>query len=482
MSSSSESSDDSDVYAPGLLDDPEMVLGRHRTVMIGDAETGPILTSSIQFVKPALLKAELNKQFRERFDGWEPPKGARKYIGAKVVNGNYVLMDPTEEHDDQSYERSSQRKRQGSVGSVSNDSEAPKDKIEVIRMPPSLTLSKIRSLKRQALLAAVKAKLEIGTVALACVYFERLCLDCRVDKSNRRIVFAACLLLAMKLNEPNVGLVTYHDAGESGSDDDDEVKDLQFLIRPNKRSSNMFASLLLFFTQDWSLSLKSLFDTEWAVFAALGFSLHASPAQVAFHFKRLMKTLEWNPLDYLGKTMYGQWQKALGDEEERRAKRERRHEARRKRKEEKLLNLHIEIEQEYRRKNERHPSSDNETTPKKSKEKESPAENQTAKKKIGIERRIKLFNRFARPVKRSVSQERMADMQNTDRLAATAHEPAPRRRSTGIHFSPSMPAISSAFSVETGITAIDVPLQSNDSDGASSIGSQNESYKAGIII
>lgn len=237
LSSSSESSEDSDVYAPGLLDDPNMVLGRHRTVMIGDAVTGPIVSSSIQFVKPALLKEELNKQFRERFDGWEPPKSARKYIGAKVIQGNYVLMDPAEEHDDQSYEQR-RRKRQESLGSVNSfSSDGPQEK--VIRMPPSLTLSKIRSLKRQALSAAVKAKLEIGTVALACVYFERLCLDCRVDKSNRRIAFAACLLLAMKLNEPNVGLVTYHDADESGSDDD--VSTLQYLIRPNKRSSNMCA-------------------------------------------------------------------------------------------------------------------------------------------------------------------------------------------------------------------------------------------------
>ena len=77
-SSSSSSSEDS--YTPGLLDDPGMVLGRHRNVMIGDRVTGPIVSSTIQFVKPAVLKAELNKQFRERFDGWEPPKRDRKSV------------------------------------------------------------------------------------------------------------------------------------------------------------------------------------------------------------------------------------------------------------------------------------------------------------------------------------------------------------------------------------------------------------------
>jgi hypothetical protein len=70
----STSSDESDAYVPGFLDDPEMVQGRHRHVMIGDRVTGCFVSSTIQFVKPVELKADLNKQFRERFDGWEPPK------------------------------------------------------------------------------------------------------------------------------------------------------------------------------------------------------------------------------------------------------------------------------------------------------------------------------------------------------------------------------------------------------------------------
>jgi hypothetical protein len=236
-----------DTYVAGLLDDPGMVQGRHRNVMIGDRGTGPIVSSTIQFVKPKLLKADLNKQFRERFDGYEPPISQRKFIGAKVVDGMYTLMDPTQEKGVEDDEGSSNKKNEddeddaadattvgtlttgattASVGSKSNtprshrrrgstssmslstgggnssiDGGTGEGGTETIRMPPSLTLSKIRSLKRQALAAAVQAKLEISTVALAIVYFERLCLDCRVDKSNRRLSFAACLLLAIKLNE-----------------------------------------------------------------------------------------------------------------------------------------------------------------------------------------------------------------------------------------------------------------------------------------
>ena len=228
----SDDAEGEDTYRAGLLDDPEMVQGRHRNVMIGDRGTGPIVLSTIQFVKPKFLKADLNKQFRERFDGYEPPVSQRKYIGAKVIDGMYTLMDPTQmtgEDDDNDDDTTgantvgtpttgtttpaarSHRKRSstssislsttGDGGGGSCDGGGEGEGKENIRMPPSLTLSKIRSLKQQALAAAVKAKLEISTVALAIVYFERLALDCRVDKSNRRLSFAACLLLAIKINE-----------------------------------------------------------------------------------------------------------------------------------------------------------------------------------------------------------------------------------------------------------------------------------------
>lgn len=73
----STSSDESVAYVPGFLDDPEMVQGRHRHVMLGDRVTGCIVSSTIQFVNPIELKADLNRQFRDRFDGWEPPKVCR---------------------------------------------------------------------------------------------------------------------------------------------------------------------------------------------------------------------------------------------------------------------------------------------------------------------------------------------------------------------------------------------------------------------
>mmetsp|Transcript_20087 Transcript_20087/g.47121 ORF Transcript_20087/g.47121 Transcript_20087/m.47121 type:complete len:964 (+) Transcript_20087:1-2892(+) len=381
-----------DTYIAGLLDDPKMVQGRHRNVMIGDRGTGPIVSSTIQFVKPKLLKADLNKQFRERFDGYEPPISQRKFIGAKVVDGIYTLMDPTQEKDDdgsnskkneddeddatdfntvgtsgtpttgatnvsvgtKSSNPRAYRRRQGSTSSISLSTVGGGGSIdggtgegtETIRMPPSLTLSKIRSLKQQALAAAVRAKLEISTVALAIVYFERLCLDCRVDKSNRRLSFSACLLLAIKINEPHVGVIaTKAVVNPTSSKKSKATQRIQSLIRTSKKSSTMFASLLEFFTQEWNISLKHLFAAEWGVFAALQFRLKAKPSDVAFHFRRLMKTLGYDPRRYLGSQAYGNWQGALAEEGFRRQEWEARIELRRQRKEnKKLKQLRREIE------------------------------------------------------------------------------------------------------------------------------------------
>ena len=246
---SSIDSNEDDEYIPGYLDHPDMVQGKHRHIITGDKIIGPIISSTIQFVQPADLKADLNKQFRERFDGYEPAKTRRRFIGAQIVDGVYTLIDSSEESRESQDDDDEDPRRKLSVTSSS----------EIIRMPPSLTLSKIRNIKQQALVACVNANVEVSTVALACVYFERLCLDCRVDKSNRRISFAACLLLAYKLNEPHVAIVNTQVHNE---EEESKLSTMSFAKRTTK-SSNIFALLLDFFTQEWELSLERLFASEW---------------------------------------------------------------------------------------------------------------------------------------------------------------------------------------------------------------------------
>jgi len=188
-----------------------------------------------------------------------------------------------------------------------------------------------------------------------------------VDKSNRRLSFAACLLIAAKINEANVEIA--HDENTSAVASTSNNLDgrgigrgrgngglagggalrrrgasvLQPCYRPTKKHGTVFASLLEFFTHEWSLSVKAIFEAEWGVFAALEFSLHATPSQVQFHFKRLMKALDESPLNYLGEEMYSQWQDTLRDECLRTEKSVERREARRRHKDAKLIELKKEL-------------------------------------------------------------------------------------------------------------------------------------------
>ncbi len=259
----------------------------------------------------------------------------RKYIGAAIVDGAYKLMDKTEPivevSDDDERGSNDEGRRRKRKNSSSRD-------LENLHMPPSLTLSKIRKLKRSALLACVNAKIEVSTMALACVYFERLALDCRVDKSNRRLTFATCLLIAIKINESNVKIVHEESSKES------KRGVLKSWIKP-RQDYDFFSSLFTFFTHEWGLSLKQIFAAEWGTFSALGFRLHASPSDVSFHFKRLMKALEWSPLDYLGQEMYDYWQDAVATEQIMKEKRAHRKARRKKRKEKQILRLQRELEQ-----------------------------------------------------------------------------------------------------------------------------------------
>lgn len=124
------------MYDPSILDDPDMNHGSHKFVLgiiimlslslplhyiyyyyhplllEKNATTGPIISSIILFVTDKALKDDLNEQFRETHSN----------------------------------------------------------------LPPSLTLSKIRNVKKATLVLCQKLDFEIATIALAVISFERLCL------------------------------------------------------------------------------------------------------------------------------------------------------------------------------------------------------------------------------------------------------------------------------------------------------------------
>lgn len=182
----------------------------------------------------------------------------------------------------------------------------------------------------------------IEFILLLSTYHPILCDRSQVDKSNRRLSFAASLLLAAKVNEANSMIAFEAPVSESTSTRQNIIESF---VKPSSKSTKIFDSLVVFFTHDWSLSLKELFAAEWIVFTALGFSLKARPSEVAFHFKRLLRVLEWDARSYLGTEMFRQWQNSLVDESLQRERRELRRERLIKKKDRKLLRLQRKLHQ-----------------------------------------------------------------------------------------------------------------------------------------
>ena len=217
-------------YDPDLIDDPEMIHGAAKYVSRGDIKTGPIIASVILFTNPAELKQSLNEQFREKHQ----------------------------------------------------------------ELPPSLTLSKIRKLKKTLLLICMKLDMEISTVALACVYFERLCIKGWVNKPNRRLCMAASFLLAYKYNEASI---SGQDEFDNNNDEENEEN-----IEGQQRNTKL-DSFIEFVDHEWNISKSQLIDAEFGCFVELDFALHVPSNHVIVMCTRLLKLIHMKLRDHLGDEM-----------------------------------------------------------------------------------------------------------------------------------------------------------------------------------
>ncbi|XP_063315665.1 CDK5 and ABL1 enzyme substrate 2 [Pelobates fuscus] len=122
-----------------------------------------------------------------------------------------------------------------------------------------LTLSKIRSLKREMRNMAAECNLEPVTVAMSYVYFEKLVLQGKVNKQNRKLCAGACVLLAAKI---------------SSDFKKPELKHLLDKLEERFRTNRL-----------------DLVGFELTVLVAMELALYLPEAQVLPHFRRLTKQM-----------------------------------------------------------------------------------------------------------------------------------------------------------------------------------------------
>ncbi|KAF7654287.1 hypothetical protein LDENG_00071920 [Lucifuga dentata] len=122
-----------------------------------------------------------------------------------------------------------------------------------------LTLSKVRSLKREIRkLAQDECGYEEPTVAMAFVYFEKLVLQGKLNKQNRKLCAGACVLLAAKIG----GDLKKHEVKLL-------IDKLEERFRVNRRELIAF---------------------EFPVLVALEFNLHLPEHEIMPHYRRLLQT------------------------------------------------------------------------------------------------------------------------------------------------------------------------------------------------
>ncbi|XP_041701744.1 CDK5 and ABL1 enzyme substrate 2 isoform X2 [Coregonus clupeaformis] len=120
-----------------------------------------------------------------------------------------------------------------------------------------LTLSKIRSLKWEIRAVGEECSLQPVTVAMAFVYFEKLVMQGRLNKQNRKLVSAACVLLAAKI-----------------SSDLKKQEVRQLIDKLEER---------------FRINRRELIPLEFPVLVALEMGLYLPDSKVMPHYRRLVK-------------------------------------------------------------------------------------------------------------------------------------------------------------------------------------------------
>ncbi|XP_053174080.1 CDK5 and ABL1 enzyme substrate 2-like [Scomber japonicus] len=120
-----------------------------------------------------------------------------------------------------------------------------------------LTLSKIRSLKREMKVVGEDCCMQPVTIAMAFVYFEKLVLQGRLNKQNRKLVSAACLLLAVKISS------------------DLKKQEVKHLIDKLE--------------ERFRIGRRELISFEFTILVALEMALYLPESKVMPHYRRLVQ-------------------------------------------------------------------------------------------------------------------------------------------------------------------------------------------------
>lgn len=139
----------------------------------------------------------------------------------------------------------------------------------------SLSLTKIRSIKATMVRIALESGLELCSVAMAFVYFEKLILSRVIDRESCGAAAGACLLLAVKAHD---------------------LKSIDYAV------------LIYNLSQAFGKTANAILRSEFPVFAALHFDLYLDQDDYVPHLERIFIDLPYSNLqEYLGERMYQLW-------------------------------------------------------------------------------------------------------------------------------------------------------------------------------
>ena len=180
-------------------------------------------------------------------------------------------------------------------------------------LEPTMSLSKIRSLKSNLLLIGQRLNLELSTIAITYIYIEKLILQNIMNKSNRKLLTAVCCVLALKYNEG-----VQHNSNDLNSNPSLPSSTTTFtstrhtlqkfqrkhfkrtMKQIQSHASNSQLNKLFDVIYDiFNIKKSDILKNEFYVYKQLRFDLSASTNDIMPHFKSILLQCEYVDTQYL---------------------------------------------------------------------------------------------------------------------------------------------------------------------------------------